>query len=351
MQKIQILFSILCCTCFFLGYLYALIAILFAMTLSSTFFGPVKYSILPDHLKDSELVAGNSLIEAGTFLSILMGAIFGSLMIRQENGIPIFSLCVIGASVLSWLVSLAIPLASRDDPELQVGWNVFSVTYAVLQYARHERTVWLAVIGISWFWLSGGVFLTQLPHFTKHVIGGNEGINVLWLMLFSLGVAIGSLVCSKLQGESIDGKLVPYGLSGVTLGILCFAMASVSYGHEYAPLIETAHAYPEKMLTITEFLALGIPSFALMASLLLIAFCGGIYIVPLYVMMQHHAPHQYRSRVIAANNILNACFMTISSIGVFMLYSLGLNVMEIFLCVGVINLFIYSVISGINKRG
>ncbi len=333
LQKIQILLTITCCICFWQGYLYALIAILFLMTVNTTFFGPVKYSILPDHLKSRELMAGNSLIEAATFLSILAGAIFGGLSIRAENGISLFASVVILSSITSWVCSRFIPFATPDDPDLPIRWNLLTQTWKVLGYARSTRIVWLAIIGISWFWLCGGVFLTQFPNFTKNIIGGNEQVNILWLVVFSCGIALGSLACSKIQGEAIHGRLVPYGLGGVMLGMLGLVWAASVY-----------HYPSDALLDIASFLARGAISWTLIGTLFFLAFCGGINIVPLYVIMQHHAPHQYRSRIIAANNILNALFMVIASIAVFALYAIGLDIVEIFALIGVLNIVTYVAI-------
>ncbi len=213
----------------FLGNINFLFGILFLMGSQSSFFGPVKYSILPDHLKEDELVAGNALVETGTFLAILLGTIGGSILILRDNGPAIISTLVIALAVLGWVASRSIPRAPAPMPALRINPNIFGETWRIVRTAAAQRDIFLSILGISWTWLAGATFLTQLPAFSKDVLGANEQVVTLFLTTFSIGVGIGSLWCNKLLDGEISAKFVPFGALGVTLfGIdLYFASASL----------------------------------------------------------------------------------------------------------------------------
>ena len=214
----------------FLGDVNFLLGILFLMGIQSAFFGPVKYSILPDHLTENELVAGNALVETGTFLAILLGTIVGSILILRDNGTMIVSSLVIGLAFLGWISSLTIPRAAAPMPELRINLNIFSETWRIVRAASSQRDIFLSILGISWTWLAGATFLTQLPAFSKDVIGANEQVVTLFLTIFSIGVGIGSLWCNKLLDGEITAKYVPFGALGITLfGIdLYFASSNLT---------------------------------------------------------------------------------------------------------------------------
>lgn len=338
----EIIIMIFCFVGFYFEKVYLLLFLLFLMGVHSTFFGPLKYSLLPESLKDSELVSGNALIEGGTFLAILLGTIIGGIVIRFESGTLIISIAVISFAIIGWFSSRFIKKSQVSDPNLKINFNIFSGTKKIINYAKKEETVWLSIIGISWFWFIGVTFLSQFPIYTKEIIGGDEYIVTLFLSVFSIGIGIGSIMCNKLLKGKINGRLVPYGSIGITVGIIIFCAASYFYD---------LPARPNQLISLTEFFTSSVESWLIILGLLMIAAASGIYIVPLYAIMQHRSEGNYLSRIIAANNVLNSLFMVISSISIVSLFKLHLTLLEIFLLVGVINIFVFFVIRKIvNKR-
>ena len=337
-KQLEIILMVSAIICFYLQSVNGLLVVLFMMGVHSTFFGPIKYSLLPEHLKDNELISGNGLIEGGTFLSILLGTIFGGLIIRTEHGVEILAIFIIGFAITGWFSSRKIPIAPISDSKLKISLNIAKETWKIVGYARKERTVWLSIIGISWFWLIGATFLTQFPVYTKNVIGGNEHVVTLLLTIFSIGVGFGSVLCNKLLKGQINGRLVPYGSLGITLAIIIFTIASKLYvpsGSEIAML---------------DFISSGLPAWLILLSLLMLSVFSGIYIVPLYAIMQHRSDEKYLSRIIAANNVLNALFMVIASIYGVGVFAAGFGVIELLLSVGIINIPVFFVIRAVVKR-
>lgn len=337
-KQLEIVLMVSSIICFYLQSINGLLVILFMMGAHSTLFGPIKYSLLPEHLKDDELISGNGLIEGGTFLSILLGTIFGGLIIRMTYGVEILAIFIIGFAIIGWLASRSIPKAPISDPNLKISWNIAKETWKIIGYARQERTVWLSIIGISWFWLIGATFLTQFPVYTKNIIGGNEHIVTLFLTIFSIGVGIGSVLCNKLLKGKINGRLVPYGSLGITVAIVMFTIASKLY-------VPTGNE-----VGLFDFINSGFPALTIITSLLILAVFSGIYIVPLYAIMQHRSDDKYLSRIIAANNVLNALFMVVASIYGVGIFAAGLGVVELLLSVGLINIPVFFVIRGVVKR-
>lgn len=337
-KLIEIMLMIACGIGFYLENIYGLLVVLFLMGMQSTFFGPIKYSLLPEHLHEDELIGGNGLIEGGTFLAILLGTIFGGLVIRTEYGVPLLALFVVGFAVLGYIASRFIPTAPIGDAGLKVSFNIAKQTWKIMGFAREERTVWLSIIGISWFWLVGATFLTQFPTYTKHVIGGNEHIVTLFLTLFSIGVGVGSVRCNKLLKGEINGRLVPYGSLGISLAIFAFTIASHSY------------SFPGETIGLMAFLASGPAAWMVVVSLLALAVCAGVYIVPLYAIMQHRSNDVYLARIIAANNVLNALFMVVASIVAVGLFALDFTVVEVLLTTGIVNLGVFFIVRGVVRR-
>ncbi|HYV88518.1 MAG TPA: MFS transporter, partial [Candidatus Polarisedimenticolia bacterium] len=194
-----------------------LMTVLFLMGTHSTFFGPLKYSILPAHLATNELLGGNALIEAGTFLAILIGTIAGGVFILTGQGIAVVSAMVLSVAVLGLLASLAIPKAPAEAPDLKLGWNIAKHTWEMTRYAAEQRDIFLSILGISWFWLIGSVYLSQFPTFSKDVLGADNNVVTLFLTAFSLGIGAGSMLCSRLLKGEISARYVPLGALGVTL--------------------------------------------------------------------------------------------------------------------------------------
>lgn len=326
---------------FYFENLYLLLFLLFLMGVHSTFFGPLKYSLLPEHLKDDELISGNALIEGGTFLAILFGTILGGIVVRTSYGILIISAAVMLFAIIGWLSSLHVPRSPASDPLLKINFNIIKPTWDIIKYAQREKSVWLSIIATSWFWFVGVTFLSQFPSYTKDVIHGNEYIVTLFLSIFSIGIGVGSVMCNKLLKGSINARLVPAGSIGMTVGIAIFCAASYFY---------SATTQVDQLIGLYDFLTLNIYSLFIVLGLLIIAVCAGIYIVPLYAIIQHRADAQYVSRVIAANNVLNALFMVVSSISLVILFALNFTIIEVFALVGLGNIIVFLFIKKIVKQ-
>ncbi|MFT6106740.1 MAG: acyl-[acyl-carrier-protein]-phospholipid O-acyltransferase [Rickettsiales bacterium] len=340
-KQVEIVLMVLCFAGFYFQSLFLLLGILFLMGIQSTFFGPLKYSLLPLHLRDDELISGNGMIEGGTFISILLGTIIGGLLIRAVYGVEIVCGMLILFAVVGYSSSRFIPNSKSDDPNAKINFNIFVQTWRIINFAREEKTVWLSILGISWFWLIGITFLTGFPIYSKNIIGGDEKIVTLLLSIFSIGIAIGSVMCNKLLKGKIDGRLVPWGSFGISVSVIALFI----FGKFYQKNIDTL-----ELISIGNFLFGNIYGFLISLSLLALSIFSGIYIVPLYSIMQHRANSKYLARIVAANNVMNALFMVCASIGAMALFASGLNISQIFLIVGIANFGVFFIIKNIVKR-
>ena len=319
---------------FFFQNVALLMAVLFLMGLHSTIFGPVKYSILPQHLRPTEIVGGNGLVEMGTFLAILLGTILGGLLVAQAQFALYVSATVVSIAVLGYLASRAIPAAPPAAPDLKINWNPLTESWANLQFTRSNRTVFLSVLGVSWFWFYGATLLTLLPNYCREVLGGNEQVATVMLAVFSVGVGSGSLLCERLSGHKVEIGLVPFGSIGLSVFALDLFFATPLGGG--AALIGAA-----------EFLARA-GSARILFDLVMIGVFGGFYIVPLYALIQTRSERSHQSRIIAGNNILNALFMVASAaLSALLLYA-GYTIPQIFLAIGLLNalvaVYIYTLV-------
>ena len=309
-------------TGFFLGDLVLLMTALFLMGMHSTFFGPLKYGILPQHLLLSELTGGNGLIQMATYLAILGGTMLGGVLVALEHGGPlIVSTVAIFIACVGRFSSMFIPRAEPADPHLRIDLNFLRQTFRLLQRALANRFIALALVAISWFWFAGATFLSLVPTFTRDVLVGDERVATLLLTAFSVGIGLGSVLCERLSRAQIEPGLVPFGALGLGVFAIDLYFAHVSGNG-------TGSAQ-----TVTEFLSVA-GNWRVVLDLSLIGFCGGIYIVPLYALLQQRAEPAYRSRMIAANNIVNAVFMVGSALLTILLIRLGLAPQDIFALVG-----------------
>jgi acyl-[acyl-carrier-protein]-phospholipid O-acyltransferase/long-chain-fatty-acid--[acyl-carrier-protein] ligase len=298
--------------------------VLFLLGVQATFFGPVKYAILPELLKREELVDGNALIEAGTFLGILVGTIVGGLLILLPDGAIWTSAALLVLSLGGFGASLMIPATRRVAPMLRIRWNIGVLIWEIIDQAHRKRKVWLAVLGISWFWLVGAAMLSQFPNFAKIYLGAGNQVVTLFLTLNSIGIGLGSLLVSKILKGRISARLVPWS----ALGMAVFAADLWWNGgsvHAPGPLMEAVEfmAYPAH--------------WRILADLFGLALCAGVYVVPLYVIMQDESDEAGRSRVVAANNIVNALLIVVAGAGSALMLKLGSGVPAIFLGVGLLN--------------
>ncbi len=322
-----------------MGSTASLLALLFLMGTQSAFFGPVKYSIMPQHLEESEIIGGNALVEMGTFVAILAGTIVGGILTQVPTIFP--AIAVIATAIAGWLVSRKIPEAPAASPNLVINWNILSQTARTLSYAKKEKTVFLSILGISWFWFLGACYVTQIPAWTKNVLHSTEGVATLLLAMFSIGIGAGSMLCEYLSGKKVEYGLVPIG----SLGLSIFGIHLALNG---------ALAAPEMPHSLFGFLAAK-GSIPILIDLILIGIFGGLYIVPLFAIVQTRSEESHRSRIIAANNILNAFFMVGAAIlGAVFLGPLGLSIPALFLTITLMNIavavYIYTLVPEFTMR-
>jgi acyl-[acyl-carrier-protein]-phospholipid O-acyltransferase/long-chain-fatty-acid--[acyl-carrier-protein] ligase len=303
--------------------------VLFLMGAQSTFFGPLKYSILPVHLEEGELIGANSLIEAGTFLSILAGTIAGGLLILTGHGTGIVSLLVLALAGLGYASSLFIPSAPAPSPALNINWNVAGESWRMVSKAFSERFSSLTILGISWFWLVGATLLSLFPAITRDMLKGDETVVTLFLVLFTVGIAVGSMLCNRLLKGEVTAAYAPFGALGISLFVADFAWALSTY---------QAPASGELIGGFT-FLS-SVSNLRMMLDLIGVALCGGIFIVPLYAILQARSDEEDRSRTIAANNIVNAFFMAAGAGVVAALIGAGVTIPAVLFGIAAINLVV-----------
>ncbi|MFQ5993648.1 MAG: MFS transporter [Acidiferrobacterales bacterium] len=334
-KLLEIVIMVIAAAGFYLRSVPLLIGLLFLMGAQSTLFAPAKYGILPQHLNEEELVGGNGMVQMGTYLAILFGTMTGTLLIGLSGvGVGSVSLTVVAVAVLGYLASRAIPHTPAVDPQLKINWNPLTETWRILQLTRRNRTVFLSILGISWFWFIGATYLAQLPNYTKLTLGGNEQVVTILITLFSIGIGAGSLLCERLSGHKVEIGLVPFGSIGVTVfGVdIFFAVPSAATGE----LIGAA-AFVQQP-----------GSWRVMVDIVLLGMFGGFYIVPLFALVQQRSAPSHLARVIAGNTILNALFMVMSAATAIALLSSGLSIPELFLITAVLNavvaIYIYTLV-------
>ena len=308
---------------FLIGNLWLLLLALFLMGTQSTFFGPIKYAILPEVLKPNELMSGNALFQSGTSIAILLGMILGGAVIALSEGQLLWiSLTVVIIALLGYIASRFILKQQIPAPTLQVDWNFFRTSIQTLQYAKSLPLIFTILLGNSWYWFYGATYLTQIPQLTQQTLHGSENVVSLLLTLFSVGIGLGSLLCRKIGGSEVNIKMVPIGMLGLTLCAFYLA-ASLSM----IPPVTGEH------LGVTDLFNQGASYYHVMLSVSLLGISGGFYIVPLYAMMQAYSPRSHRARVVAANNILNAVFMVSSAIFSIIILSILKIDIQILFCI------------------
>jgi 1-acyl-sn-glycerol-3-phosphate acyltransferase len=318
-----------------------LLIVLFLMGCQSTMFGPVKYAYLPQQLADDELVGGNALVESGTYIAIIFGLIVGGIAVGDEiaNGLgfnrqTILGACLIAVAIAGYVTSRQVPQTRAVDPQLEMNWNAWKETWRIIQFAREERSVFLSILGISWFWFFGSVMIIQIPGYTLDILDGNEAITTFLLAAFAIGVGIGSLLCERLSGHRIELGLVPFGSIGLSLFAIDLYFAQPA-----------AVGAPSQ--SIAEFLARP-GGLRVWFDLAMIGAFGGFYSVPLYALIQKRSQREHLSRIIAANNILNSLLMVGAAVLTMVLLQAGLSIPELFLVVAGLNalvaVYIYTLL-------
>jgi 1-acyl-sn-glycerol-3-phosphate acyltransferase len=323
-----------------LGFVCHIVALpflaVFLMGLHSTIFGPVKYAYLPQHLNEAELTGGNGMVEMGTFVAILLGTMAGGALIAVPGMGPSYvAATTLAVALLGRIAAGFVPHSVASDPALAINWNPFSETWRNLELARGNRTVFLSMLGISWLWFFGSIFLTSFAGFAKEVLGGDGSVVTLLLAVFSVGIAMGSLACERLSGHKVEIGLVPFGSIGMSLfaADLFLAIYDRTAGSQLSGMAgffsQPGH-------------------WRVMADLFLLSLFGGFYSVPLYALIQSRCEASHRARIIAANNILNALFMVVASVMAAGLLASGLTLPQLFLVTAVLNaavaIYIYSLV-------
>ncbi len=312
-----------------------LLFVLFLMGCQSTLFGPVKYAYLPQKLHNDELVGGNALVESGTYVAIIVGLIVGVETIDfQSSRQTLLAVVLVGVAIIGYLASRQVPKTEAVDPGLKIDWNAWKETWRIVSYAREEKSVFLSILGISWFWFFGSALTIQIPAYTADILNGNESVVTSLLVAFAVGVGLGSLLCERMSGHRIELGLVPFGSIGMSLFAVDLYFAQ--------PEASTAAAS-----TIGEFLGRD-GSWRILMDLALLGAFGGFYSVPLYALIQQRSKRQHLSRIIAANNIINSLLMVAAAIVSIVVLQSGLSIPQLFLVVAALNavvaIYIYSLL-------
>ena len=320
---------------FWISSLPLLLGLLFVLGLQATLFGPVKYALLPQHLHAGELVGGNAWIDTGTFLAILLGTLVGGALAgRGADARHIVSIALVLVAVLGWLAARGIPLAAASDPTLKVRFSPAAETWQLIRFASGNRTVFLSILGISWFWFVGSLLLAQLPAWTRGVLGGDASVVTLLIACFSLGIGAGSLLCERLSGHKVEIGLVPLGSIGLT------AFAIDLYFARPSPL-------GGAVLHWQAFLAAP-GGWRIALDCALFGISGGLFTVPLYSLILQRSAATHRARIIACNNVLNAVFMVASALVAVLGLKLGLSIPQLILLAGLLNaavaIYIYTLV-------
>jgi len=323
-KDLEIVIMLIAAWGFVSGNVPALLLCVFLMGLHSTLFGPVKYALLPQVLGERELTGGNGMVEMGTFVAILLGNVAGGLIVaipqvgREDVAIACVLLALVGRGIAQF-----IPSAPSTDPNLKVNFNPVTETLRNLKLAHENLVVFRSLLGISWMWFFGAVFLSQFPSFAKEVLHGDEQVASLLLVVFSIGIGAGSLLCEVMSRRHVEVGLVPMGAIGMSVFAIDLYFASRGLP-------------PADALTLSQFLAQS-AHWRVLADLALLSLFAGLYSVPMYALIQLRSQPTHRARIIAANNILNALFMIASSIIAGMLLKSGATIPQIFLLVGIAN--------------
>jgi 1-acyl-sn-glycerol-3-phosphate acyltransferase len=334
-KLLEVAIMLVACAGWMTHTLWLLIAAVVGMGVHSTLFGPVKYAYLPQHLKPEELVGGNGVVEMGTFVGILLGEVAGALLVAHK---PFGIELVAGASLLMALLGLAaswrIPASPAPAPELKINHNFVTESIRNLRFSSGNRTVFLSMLGNSWFWFYGALVLSQFPVYAKDYLHGDHSVFVLLLTVFSLGIGIGSLLCEKLSGRKVEIGLVPFGSIGLSLFGIDLYFASLAYTN-------TA--------TVDAFALMALPgSLRILADLVLIGVFGGFFIVPLFALIQTRCDPKHVSRTIAGMNILNALFMVAAAGVAILLLGQGFSIPQMFLVTALLNaavaVYIFSLV-------
>ncbi len=297
---------------FYMHWFSLLLVVVFGMGLHSTLFGPIKYAIIPQHMGENELVTANALVESGTFGAILLGTLGGGLIAASTYGGIIAGAMGMAIALIGYVCSRFIPTAPSLNAQMSLSYNIFAQTVQTLKLSYANKTVFLSIVAISWFWLYGALLLSQFPAFVKVVLEGDETTVTLLLSLFTVGIGVGSFLCEKLSHHGVRPSLILVGALGMGVFGVDFALTSSHF------------------VAVTDLFS-SLAFWHILIDLTLIALFGGLFSVPLYALMQGHSEPAFRSRIIAANNILNALFMVLGAVLTMVLSDASWSMPHIFL--------------------
>lgn len=316
-----------------IGFIYEsvwfLMLVLFLMGVHSTFFSPVKYSLLPQHLKEKELLSGNASIGAGTFLAILLGTICGGLLILRPMGEIWGGSVLILMAIIGYISSRMIPDAPPPVPDLRVDWNPWKETVKLIHYSRNHVHIHRAILAISWFWFVGATFLAQFPAFARDILHADETVVTLFLTMFSVGVGVGSFLCNRLLKGQVKLTFILWAAIGMSICALDLAWVGLQF-----PKIESGEFIGVYIFLQQDF------AWRITLDLFMLAVCGGVYVVPLYAYMQHYGDPAHLARLVATNNIINAVYMVGSSLFIIAMVAVGASIPQIFLAVAGLNIIL-----------
>jgi len=310
---------------------------LFLMGTHSAFFGPIKYAILPDLLQKNELICGNSFVEASTFIATLVGTILGGVLILLNYGVLITGFVMLSISICGWISSFFIPLTKPANPNIRVNRNFLFESWSSLQYATQHPEPFLAMMGISWFWVVGGVFLSQFPNYTYYTLHANAHVVTLFLAIFSVGIALGSLLCNKLIKEEINPKFIP-------LTMLMMSLFSADLYFTSDQMIQ-----PQGMFTFIGFIT-EVSHWRTIIDLFSLAISMGLFVVPLYTILQTKSEDDHRARMIACNNMINSFCMAVSYGVIMLLLARHMTISQIFLVIAVANAGVTMVMTKLSDE-
>ncbi|NND82165.1 MAG: MFS transporter [Gammaproteobacteria bacterium] len=321
----EVLIMIIGCVTLYMQSVYAMLIVLFALGTQSAFFGPIKYSILPQHLARNEILDGNAYVESGTFIAILLGTIVGGFLASDIGYQNWLMLTMLGVALIGWFASREIPAAPPAMPELKVSFNIWRSSLQIIRKTRINQPVFQSILAASWFWFFGAIVLTQFPVFAAQVLRGDPQVAILLLATFCIGIGLGSFACSLLSGGKVEIGLMPFG----AIGISYFTWQ----------LGNTQIVSEGELLNLAALLALP-GAWEMIFNLTMIAFSGGLFIVPVYAFMQVRSAAKHRSRTIAVNNIFNSLFMTLAGAMAAVMLYFEFSVLEIFKVTAILNMLV-----------
>jgi len=310
----------------FSGQVSLMLGALFLLGCLSAFFGPLKYAILPELLPREQILQATGYVEGGTYVSILLGTLLGALLILKPNGEWITAAILLSVGALGVVAAWRVPTTTAMNPGLTLRYNILASIWDMLRVAWRNRTIFAAILGISWFWSIGATYLTQLPVFTKDVVGADERVVSLYMGIFTVGIALGSALCPRFIRRIPGATLAPLALLGVMLTGLDLCVTGFGMEKPEGTLLGLGSYFGE------------LAHWRILADLTLMSFCGGMFIVPLYALLQTDAEEAERARTIASNNVVNALFIAVASIMAAVLYKLAFNVLEVLLVFALLNI-------------